>query len=116
LAKVPSDAPQLAGWAANLAEIYSSAGMIIDARSILEETLDRVPTGIGRVLLLTRLSELWDQDKHLLKSLFYREKAVEAIESIKIPRTTAPSREALPRAEAYQRLAQLYQRLGRRTR
>jgi hypothetical protein len=113
LAKVPSDAPQLAGWAANLAEIYSSAGMIIDARSILEETLDRVPTGIGRVLLLTRLSELWDQDKHLLKSLFYREKAVEAIESIKIPRTTAPSREALPRAEAHQRLAQLYQRLGR---
>src|SRR6185436_4745089 len=47
LAKVPSDAPPLAGWAASVADIYSRAGMLIDARSILEETLDRVPAGIA---------------------------------------------------------------------
>ncbi len=133
LAKLAPDAPQFAGSAGTIAGLYSNGAMSMEARSILEAALDRMgPALPGRIDLLNRLADLWEEDKNLLKSLFYREKAVAALESGQGAAPPGASAAAWTESRvyvgnrrsgsfypgpdntyAYQRLAELYRKLGR---
>lgn len=131
LTKVEPDAPQFATSATQVAQLYSSAAMTIEARAILDGALGRIRAASpARVVLLTALADAWEEDRNLLKALVYREKAAAAQEAIQ----AAPPGGPVPQfTEArvfanrvgsfryagdasngtFQRLADLYRKLGR---
>ncbi len=136
LARTAVDAPLFGAWVQGLAQLYENGGLNAQARAIVEEALSRVE-GLGeshptRIMLLGTMASLWQEDRNLLKALAYREKAVAALEAA--PQAQSPAlsgvapgpgaqvrvlaargvRAGVPdSALACQRLADLYQRLGR---
>src|SRR6202011_4690026 len=85
LRRVPAEAPQFLSWGQQVAQIYQGAGMNIQARAVMHESLDQ-GRGLGdshgtRMALLNMLADSWQQDGNLLKSVSYLEQAVAAAEA-----------------------------------
>ncbi len=85
LSRVAVGAPQYGSWAQNVAQLYQNAGISAQARAIAQEALSRAD-GLGqshpaRILLLNMLADFWQEDRNLLKSLVYREKAAVALDA-----------------------------------
>ncbi len=139
--RLPAEAPQFASYVQQVAQLYQNAGMHVEARAVAEGALARAG-GLGdahpaRIMLLNTLSDYWQQDRSLLKALPYLEKAVAALDSapaadsapgagaaaaarpVRIVALSGPSVRFtgnVPAGEnsyVYQRLASLYQQLGR---
>jgi tetratricopeptide (TPR) repeat protein len=127
---VPVDAPEFGNWVQNIGQIYDNTGMSAQARAIAEEALARAEalgeSHPARIMLLNRLADLWLQDRNLLKSLGYREKAVAAIDAAPHAQSSPPAVLKMLGAvssasfgpfqdtsSVYLRLADLYQQLGR---
>jgi tetratricopeptide (TPR) repeat protein len=142
LAQMPVDAPQFGNWVQNVAQLYQGGGMYAQAREVAEAALARTgrlgdahPT---RIQLLNMLANFWQEDRNLLKAATYAEKAASALETAPPASPTAPgstpgnrgffstggivmmvegrASRGMPVSNltsAYQRLATLYQQLGR---
>ena len=85
LDRLPVNAPQYPGWVQGVAQIYQSSGRNVQARAIVQQALDRA-TSLGeshpaRIQLLTMMANYWQQERNLLKSVAYMEKAVAALEA-----------------------------------
>lgn len=85
LDRLPVNAPQYPGWVQGVAQIYQSSGRNVQARAIVQQALDRT-TSLGesnpvRIQLLTTMANYWQQERNLLKSVAYMEKAVAALEA-----------------------------------
>ncbi len=136
LQRVPVDSPQFGMWVQNVAQLYEGAGKGVQARATLEDALSRAealgPSHSTRILLLNSLADFWQQDRNLLKSLAYREKAAAATDAAPPAKSPEPAGEGQMRlgraytvfginrrsvsgnnSWVYQRLAEIYQQLGR---
>lgn len=124
LADAPIDSPQYGSWAHAISRFYGNG---LQARAVLEEALARTESlpknSVIRITLLTAMSDWWQQDRNLLQALSYAEQVMELG-----PALAPPSRNVMPRtlavsgrlgvggsngSFAYQRVADLYRRLGR---
>ena len=142
LAQMPAEAPQFGSWVQNVAGLYEGGCMQARAREVAEAALARTgrlgdahPT---RILLLNTLAGFWQEDRNLLKAATYSEKAVAALEAAPPANSAEPGSaqgvmgsfstgsrvivigSRLSRggpvsnlSGAYQRLASIYQQLGR---
>lgn len=135
LQSVPSDEPRFGYWVQQVALLYQNGGHNAQARSILQEGLDRTAVLANahpsRLPLLSAMGESWAQDGNLLKALGYLEQTAEAAAATPPPSAAsgAPRAQVSPRfavlsariccgastgpLSAYTRLAQLYLQLGR---
>lgn len=123
LQHTPVDSPGFASWTLQVSQLYSAASLNLQARRILRESLDRTaPLGDShpsRIDLLSALGEAWRQDGNLLKALEYLERAAAATSQHAAPpatRSVLVSRHRVYTAngiDLYNRLADLYQQLGR---
>ena len=142
VARLPVTDPMFDNWVQRVARLYESGGWSVKARMVVEEALARAEalgeSNPTRINLLNRVADYWLQDRNLLKSLVYRQKAVAAMEAA--PPEPAPSKAPVlqrqqvfatravmisgpnssfisvpgrPNAQAYSQLADLYQQLGR---
>ena len=130
--RLPVDAPQFAGWAQSVSQLYQMGGRTAQARATLRAALDRVEA-LGaardtRIQLLTAMADSWQQERNLLQAVTYLEKAAAAWEAPQVPATstaTAPraiqvsqtfsrlQRFPMSNSGIYQRLAELDRQLGR---
>ncbi|MBZ5724887.1 MAG: tetratricopeptide repeat protein [Acidobacteriia bacterium] len=136
LERVPAAAPQFGFWAQQVAQFYQNAGMTAQASAVAEEALARAgrlgDAHPARLLLLNTLADFAQQDRNLLKAVGYLEKAAAAVETAPPAAAAAAGSQGsgallvvfngrLPthmrmgpnNSYAYQRLADLYQQLGR---
>ncbi len=76
------DAPQFAGWAQQVAQIYQNSSLNAQARTILQDALGATaPLGDshpGHISMLIALGNAWQQDGNLLKAVGYLEQAAAA--------------------------------------
>ena len=105
LPRAPVDSPQFAYWVQQVAQLYQNSNWNAQARTILQEALDRTrPLGDAhpsRNAVLNVLSNSWQQDGNLLKAVGYLEQA-------------AAAQPATPGIiYTYTSLAGLYRQLGR---
>jgi len=120
LGQIPVDDPQFANWAQRVSQIYDSGGFALQARNILEQALVRAAglpdSSPVHIALLDAIARSWEQDRNLLKAVNYLEQALAAVEAPPPSGAPTPSRVAVAAAnyaDLYQRLFNLYRRLGR---
>ncbi len=161
LKRLPADAPAFSGWTQQVSQLFEMGGQTQDACAIVEDSLARVArledSHYTRIALLNRLSDIWRQDRNLLKALASLEEAARVADAAPplpaastvpgaVPSSVAAVRAAngafttmLPRVmpatgamtftavrgayawmspaganqQVYQRLAAMYQELGR---
>ena len=137
---MPAEAPQFGSWVQQVAQLYQNGGMSAKSSAIVQDALARAgklgDAHPARILLLNALADYWEQDRNLLKAAATLEKAVAALDA------APPAEPAAARTEGggppvarfvaingrrlgfygdmgsdytyvYQRLAGLYQQLGR---
>jgi tetratricopeptide (TPR) repeat protein len=139
LAQMPVDAPQFGSWVQSVTQLYQGGGMYARAREVAQDALARTSrlgdTNPTRILLLNMMAGFWQEDRNLLKAVPYLEKAVAALEAappggsgapeavgyintgtIRVLVTTGRLSRIGPvynLSSEYQRLAEVYQQLGR---
>jgi len=123
LQNTPAESPRFAAWVQQVAQLYSAAGLNLQARRILRESLERTaPLGDShpsRIAMLSALGEAWRQDGNLLKAVEYLEKAAAAATqhaAQPAPLTVVVNghrRYSTSGMALYNRLADLYRQLGR---
>src|SRR5207244_6563013 len=88
-------APVYSGGVQQVAQLYQGSGRNVQARAIVQQALDRT-TSLGeshpaRIQLLTTMADYWQQERNLLKSVGYMEKAVAALEAAPPEPPAAPA-------------------------
>jgi len=132
LPHLPVEAPLFGQWVQSVVSIYQAAGRNAEAREIAEAALARTirlgDSDSAHTQLLDLLANSWEQDGNLLNCASYLEKMVAALEAApqdpqpadrfigirhfsRLERWDVPGISQL--SGAYQRLASIYQRLGR---
>jgi tetratricopeptide (TPR) repeat protein len=130
LQRAPVDSPRFAGWVQQVAQAYQNSNRSAQARAVLQEALARTrPLGDShpsRIAALNALGDSWRQDGNLLQAVGYLEQAAAA--QAAAPPITAAAQAATRvmfvsgkfngvfsggTINAYIRLADLYQQLGR---
>jgi hypothetical protein len=130
LNRTPVTSPRFVSWVQQVADLYQNGSLGADARSVLEEALNRsVPLAESHpshIALLMALGDFWQRDGNLMKAVGYFEQAAATPEA-------TPSKHVQPapqgfvyypgefyypsptgsRIQAYVRLANLYQTLTR---
>jgi len=132
LAACPVDSPQFAGWVQQVAQLYQTSSLNAQARAVLLESLARSArlgdSHPSHIAILNALGDSWQQDGNLLKAAGYLEKAAAAQAAAPPATRVQPAPQGLIMIgrrgfstgfwldgdlNAYTRLADLYQQLGR---